>query len=287
MGDDTTPGEQQQQQQQKFPLLQPIGSVEGKVVLVTGANRGIGKALVESFLDHGATKVYAACRSIESAESAFSKVLLASAFVVPLRLDLTDPQSIIEAASNATDVDIVINNAGAIARVMPLGGESTVDILKTLMDVNVYGFLRLANAFVPHLESNGNGGRGVLVQLNSVASMRCNVVESSAYCASKAAAFSMTQALRDELGPRGVHLVSVHPGPINTEMIADFPDLVKVAPDPSIVSECLIDAISSSPIPFLVYPDPLAKGLGQAYRSFAELVIEEGNSYGEQTDGQQ
>ena len=122
------------------------------------------------------------------------------------------------------------------------------------------------------------------MQINSVASMRCAVANASTYSASKAASFSITQALRDELGARGVHVVSVHPGPINTDMIADIPALVAVAPPTETVAESLVDAIRSSTNlpPFLVYPDQMAKGLGKAYASYAKLVIEEGKAYGEE-----
>lgn len=281
--------------EQKESLLKPIGeSVQGKVILVTGANRGIGKAIVESFLDHGASKVYAACRSVKSAEDAFRDSLESSnkvqetatnggksGIVVPLRLDMGDPETIQEIARMATDVDIVVNNAGVLTRTTPLEGETTIQNLQYEMEINVYGFLRLANAFAPVLECRE--GKGVLVQINSAASMRCADPKASTYSASKAASFSFTQALRDQLRGRGVHVVSIHPGPINSDMLADLPVLAAIAPPTSVVAESLIDSICSTTDlpPFLVYPDQKAKGLGRAYQSYAKLVIEEGKAYGE------
>ena len=271
-------------------LLQPLGeSLEGKVILVSGANRGIGKAFVESFLAHGASKVYAACRSVESAEKAFpdfletaSNATKTNGIVVPLKLDLGDPQTIQNIATIATDVDIVVNNAGVLTRTTPLEGETAVQNLQYEMEINVYGFLRLANAFAFTLERRN--GKGVLVQINSVASMRCAAPNASTYSASKAASFSMTQALRDQLRAKGVHVVSVHPGPISTDMLADVPSLAAIAPPTSVVAESLIAAICSSTNlpPFLVYPDSKSKAMGRAYESYAKLVIEGGKAYGEE-----
>ena len=180
-------------------------------------------------------------------------------------------------------MDIVINNGAVLTRTTPLQGETAVSNLQHEMEVNVYGFMRLANAFAPLLEARD--GKGVFVQINSVASMRCGVPNASTYSASKAASFSITQALRTELGEKGVHVVSVHPGPINTDMLSTAPpELIAIAPPASAVAESLIDAISSSTSfpPFLVYPDKLSKALGKAYSSYADIVHEQGKAYGEE-----
>jgi len=300
---------EQQRLQEQYPLLQSIGeTIEGKVALVTGANRGIGRAFVETFLEHGASKIYAAVRDTQSLENAFGDRMGdretnretngddihngCEGAVVPIRLDMNDPGTIRHIATIATDVDIVINSAGVLTRTGPLEGESSIENLKYEMDVNVYGFMRLAHAFAPVLEERH--GKGIFVQINSAASLRCAAPDVSTYSASKAASYSIAQALRHELGSRGVHVVSIHPGPILTDMVADLPAVAATAPTPSIVPKSLINAMkgrattsdideSSSTIfpPFLIFPDEKAKGLGRAYKSFADVVIEQGKAYGD------
>lgn len=260
-----------------------VYTVQDKIILVTGANRGIGKAFVEGFLAHGAKKVYAAVRSVASAEAAFPEACQKGT-VVPLAMDFGKPDTIEAAAKVATDVDIVINNAGIISHTKPMD-DNTVERLQQEMNVNVYGFIQMARAFAPLLEQRN--GCGILVQLNSVASLRCTVSVST-YSASKAASFSITQALRQELLPKGVHVVSVHPGPIATDMIASaLKELQDLAEPPINVAERLIEALtnrnedSDKPNPpFLVYPDELSARLGVVYEGFASRVLLEGNSYG-------
>jgi NAD(P)-dependent dehydrogenase (short-subunit alcohol dehydrogenase family) len=257
-------------------------TVEDKVILVTGANRGIGKAIVECFLECKAKKVYAAVRNIVSLNVA----LLDDDRVVPLVVDLSNPDTIRDAAKIATDVDIVVNNAGIISHTGPLDGDTTVQRLQEEMAVNVHGLVYMAQAFAPVLEQRN--GCGILVQINSVASLRCAVPSVATYSASKAASFSMTQAIREALHPQGVHVVSVHPGPIATDMLATaLQEFQNMAEPPKKVAEALMDALTNrdpecdkpNP-PFLVYPDAKAKQLGEVYESFATRVLVERKSYG-------
>ncbi|QEG21627.1 SDR family oxidoreductase [Mariniblastus fucicola] len=234
-----------------------------KTVLVTGANRGIGKVILEEALQRGATKVYAAVRDLDSAKPL---VEAHGDRVVPVRLDLNDPASITAAAELANDVDVVVNNAGVLKQ-SEATSDDAIESLKFEMDVNVYGLIRVAQAFAPALKSNGGGA---LVQLNSVASVK-TFANMATYCASKAASYSITQGLRDSLREQGTLVVSVHPGPIQTDMGHDagFQD---IAESPTLVASAIFDAIANGQ--FHVWPDSMAQQVGGAYQSFAENVVE-------------
>lgn len=237
--------------------------VKNKTVLVTGANRGIGKAILEEALQRGASKVYAAVRNLDSAEPLVAEH---GDRVVPVRLDLDDPDSIAAAAETATDVDVVVNNAGVLTQSTALD-PGAIDALQFEINANVYGLMRVAQAFAPVLKNNGGSA---LVQLNSVVSVK-TFAEMATYCASKAASYAITQGLRDSLQEQGTLVVSVHPGPIQTDMgaAAGFAD---IAVSPSLVATATFDAMAEGL--FHVWPDPMAQQIGGAYHSFAENVIE-------------
>lgn len=125
--------------------------ISNKTILVTGANRGIGKVLVETFVEHGATKVYAAVRNLESASPLVEKY---GDKVVPIQIDLGNPQSIVAAAQIAKDVQVVVNNAGAFKGTNPLDNNAIAS-LEFEMNINVYGLIHMAQAFAPVLQANG------------------------------------------------------------------------------------------------------------------------------------
>ena len=240
-----------------------MNSVKNSVVLVTGANRGIGKSIVEEFLQNGARKVYAAARNLESLNPL---IVQYPEQVVPLHIDLNKPESITAAAEIARDVEIVVNNAGMFKAANLLSADS-VAALQTEMEVNVYGLMRVAQAFAPILKANGGGA---LVQLNSVASIK-NFSNLATYSASKAASYSITQALRDVLKDQGTQVVSVHPGPIATDMgnEAGFGDMAEPA---VLIPQAIIAAFADKE--FHSFPDTMAKQIGGAYESFATNIID-------------
>lgn len=237
--------------------------VENKVALVTGANRGIGLAITRALLDHGASKVYAAVRNLKSVEELKQQY---GERIVPLEIDLERPATIQAAAEKATDVHLLVNNAGVLRMEQPLSHDA-IDALKWEMEINVYGLLRMVQAFAPVLERNGGGA---LVQLNSVASLR-GLVDISTYAASKAAAYSLTQSLRDQLQSQHTQVLSVHPGPIDTDMAAaaGLDDM----DSPVVVAEGIVASLRSGE--FHLFPDKMAKEMWEAYEDFAKAVVED------------
>ncbi|MER2492076.1 SDR family oxidoreductase [Catenovulum sediminis] len=234
--------------------------IENKVALVTGANRGIGKAIVESFIAHGAKKVYLAVRDPEST------VELATQFkdkVVTLKADVSDADSIKTLAEQTKDVDILVNNAGIMQLGSPLDDNAQAS-LQQQFDVNVFGLMRVASAYEEILAQN----KGVLVQLNSIASIK-TFADIATYCASKSAAYSITQGLQQKFAAKGVDVLSVHPGPIGTDMgdSAGF----EGAPEPSVVAEGIVESLKNGD--YHLFPDPVAKQFESAYQGFSDAII--------------
>jgi NAD(P)-dependent dehydrogenase (short-subunit alcohol dehydrogenase family) len=180
--------------------------LKDSVVLVTGANRGLGLAFAKAALEAGARKVYAAARDPAS-------VTLPG--VVPLRLDVTDPSQVAAAAEAAGDVTLLVNNAG----IMVADGSdaaATRAATEQQMAVNHYGILSMTEAFAPVLAANGGGG---IVNMLSVLSW-VTLPGASGYSASKAAAWALTNATRQKLRAQGTQVVAVHAAYIDTDMVA-------------------------------------------------------------------
>ena len=196
-------------------------SLASSSVLVTGANRGIGRALVEALLARGAAKVYAAARNPATLAD------LAAAHpgrVVPLALDVTQSDQVAAAAGQAGDASIVINNAGALAN-PDLFGE-TLDGARHEFEVNYWGPLQVIRAFTPAFKARGNG---VFVNVASVAGLS-NFPAIATYSDSKAAVHSLTAGARLLLASSGIRVIGVYPGPVDTEMAKGI-DLPKATPE--------------------------------------------------------
>src|SRR5262249_39101830 len=186
--------------------------------------------------------------------------------VVAVQLDLARPETIAAAAKIAKDVHLVVNNAGVLRTASALDA-GAIDALQFEVEVNVYGLIRVAQAFAPVLAANGGGA---FVQLNSVVSLK-SFADFATYSASKAAAYSITQGLRDKLKAQGTVVVSVHPGPIATDM-ANAAGFGAIAEPASLVADCIVAALAAGE--FHAFPDKMARNFWSAYQGFARSVVE-------------
>jgi NAD(P)-dependent dehydrogenase (short-subunit alcohol dehydrogenase family) len=189
--------------------------IRDSVALVTGANRGIGLAFAQELLAAGARKVYAAARNPE-------RITLDG--VDRVRLDVTKPDTIAAAASGCGDVNLLINNAG-IALWTGFLGADAVEAARSEMETNYFGPLLLSRAFAPVLAKNGGGA---IVNVLSILSWVA-VPSAGTYGASKAAAWALTNWLRNGLREQGTQVVGVHAGPVDTDMASEL-TLPKVKP---------------------------------------------------------
>ena len=190
--------------------------IEGSIALVTGANRGLGAALCRALLDQGAAKVYAGARDPGSVQTPG---------VVPIKLDITSPTDVTAAASLCGDITMLVNNAG----ISNSTGVLTLDGIeggRREFDTNVFGTLEMSRTFAPVLGANGGGA---IVNVLSVLSWITMPV-TAYYCASKAAAWSFTNALRLELLGQGTQVVALHVGLMDTDMAAGL-DAPKSSPN--------------------------------------------------------
>lgn len=206
-------------------------SLDGRTVLVTGANGGLGEQFVRQALARDAAKVYATARTTKHWDDAR---------VQWLALDLTDPESVARAAAAATDVDLLVNNAAIAPAGDSISGPE--DELRRIFETNFFGNLRVANAFTPVLAANGGG---TLLNILSAAAWS-NVP--TGYAASKAAMWSATNALRARLGPRGTQVVGLLVGMVDTPMSARW-DVPKVSAE-SVVAQAY-DAVADGSIEVL------------------------------------
>ena len=230
-------------------------TITDKTVLVTGANRGIGQALVEEALSRGARRVYAGTRQ---------PLAHLDPRVTPLTLDVTDPAQIQAAAEQVDALDLLINNAG-IWRYDDLSDRA---MLEGHLAVNFYGTWGVTQAFLPLLTRS----KGTIV--NNVSLMALAALPlTPAYSISKAAAFSLTQSLRALLASRGVRVLAVLTGPVDTDMTAGF-DIPKASAGS--VARAIFDGVEAGEED--IFPDPMSQTLAGSWRSGAAKVLERQNA---------
>lgn len=201
-------------------------ALAGKSVLVTGANRGMGREYVTQLLDRGVATVYAAARDPRTIDHEDPRV-------IALQLDVADPASIAAAAEVATDVGVLINNAG-IARMAPVLERDTT-ALREQLETNLFGPVALASTFADRIAERN----GAIVNVASILAW----LPGGSYGVSKAALWSATNAMRTELAPRGVQVVGVYVGLVDTDMAAFAPDSAKSRPEE--VIRQVLDGIES------------------------------------------
>jgi NAD(P)-dependent dehydrogenase (short-subunit alcohol dehydrogenase family) len=228
--------------------------IAGTTALVTGANRGIGRAIVEALLARGAAKVYATARKPE----ALADLVAASGGrVVPLTLDIRRPEEVRAAAAAAGDVRLLINNAGVVAKFDgPLTDPAWQTAARDEFEVNVLGLLSVTQAFAPVLARHGGGA---ILNLGSVASLVSFPILTT-YSASKAAAHSLTQATRMMLAPQNTFVAGVYPGPIDTEMARDI-QLEKASPASAALA--ILDGLEAGDEE--IFPDPMSQQAGELF----------------------
>jgi NAD(P)-dependent dehydrogenase (short-subunit alcohol dehydrogenase family) len=228
--------------------------IEGRVALVTGANRGIGRAIVEALVARGARKVYAAARQTEALGEL---VAAGDGRVVALRLDITREDDVRRAVAQAGDVELLVNNAGVVGQAFAGFEDSAwLDAAHQEFDTNVVGTLRVSQGFAPVL---GRNGGGAVVNLVSVAGL-VGFPPLITYSSSKAALHSITQTTRQLLRGQGTYVAGVYPGPVDTDMAERF-TVPKVSP--ASVAEAILDGLQQGLEE--IYPDPFASEYGETY----------------------
>jgi NAD(P)-dependent dehydrogenase (short-subunit alcohol dehydrogenase family) len=230
-------------------------TIAGKTVLVTGANRGIGQALVEEALRRGAMRVYAGTRQ---------PLAHSDERVTPLTLDVTNAAQIQAAVDGVESLDILINNAG-LALYDDLSDRAALD---QSLAVNLFGTYSVTQGFLPMLARS----QGAIVNVLSVAAVAALPIVPS-YSISKAAAWSMSQSLRALVAGRGMRVHVVLPGPVDTDMSRDF-DVPKASA--ASVARAIFDGVEKGEDE--IFPDPMSASIEDTWRTGAAKALERQNA---------
>jgi short-subunit dehydrogenase len=227
--------------------------IKGSVALVTGANGGIGRALVQELLKRGAAKIYLGARDPASLQGLFAE----SGKLVPVTLDVTNPKQIEDAAKSVSDITLLINNAGTVAFSGALAAKD-LTAARQEMEVNYFGVLALTRALsnTPALRSGG-----AVVNVLSFLALATLPVAGT-YSASKSAALALTRTLRAELKPRGVQVVAVMPVQTDTPAYSPLPE-PKLKPQE--VASGMLDGLEAGEEE--VFPGALSRGAAEMFKN--------------------
>ena len=226
-------------------------NIKNKTILITGANRGIGRALLDEALKRGAKKVYAGTRgTLQHPDER----------VIPLMLDVTNAAQIQQAVAQIEDLDVVINNAG----VAIYDDLSNLEVIEQHLAVNFLGTLRVTQAFLPLLKRS----KGAIVNNLSLAALAPLPIIAG-YSISKAAASNMTQSMRAYLAGQGVSVHAVFLGPIDTEMNRDF-DIPKASTETA--AQGIFDGLENGDED--IFPDPVSQSVAEGWRNGVNKGLE-------------
>jgi NAD(P)-dependent dehydrogenase (short-subunit alcohol dehydrogenase family) len=238
--------------------------IRGKAALVTGANRGIGKALVEALLKRGASRVWAGVRRVDALadlKASYGERLRL------LQLDVTREDDVAAAAREATDVALLVNNAGvALLMGSPATDAEWLRAGRQEIEVNLFGSFAMSQAFATILARQGGGA---IANIISVAGL-VNFPLFLSYSTSKAALHSLTQGLRAGLRGQGTQVFGVYPGPVDTDMAARVP-LEKAST--AEVARATLDGLAAGTPE--IFPDKMARHIGEAYLKSPKALEEE------------